>query len=301
MLLRKIVAPKSLEFWWYRFSIIFAIVWVFSLPLQAIPCKVVVYNLNNYSTKHDVLVPAKSSISLSAIEEILSSLQPDVLAVCEMGSRKDLSYLQRKLKKAGSDLPYSVWLDAPDSSRHLALLSRFPIEQNNSCRFVLTNIPEHFVKRGILDVTLRLEDNYTLRLVGSHLKSQKLHVGNYDSKQIRLAEAQSLASHIQQILKSSPHANLLVFGDFNDRPTSPTLKMMLGSFPSLFDLAPSDDRGDRWTYHFRKDDVYSRFDYLLASPELTPEIVKVGISHPPHWNLASDHRPLYLLISTSLP
>jgi predicted extracellular nuclease len=148
-----------------------------------------------------------------------------------------------------------------------------------------------------LDISLRLEDNYILRLVGAHLKSQKQTVGGDDSGRIRLTEAQLLANHIRQILKFSPYCNLLVFGDFNDHPNSPVLKEIFRS-TSLVDLAPSDDRGDRWTYHFSKRDVYSRFDYLLASPGLIPEIVDASICHFPHWNLASDHRPLYLLIST---
>lgn len=261
----------------------------------------VAYNLKNYSIKGDATIPAKSLTSLSVIETMLGKLQPDVLAICEMGSRQDLSYLQRKLKKTGSDLPYTIWLDAPDASRHLALLSRFPIERDDSRPLVSTPLPGHFVKRGILDVTIRLDENFTLRLVGSHLKSQKPLTGKFDSQQVRIAEAESLASHIRQILKSSPRSHLLVFGDFNDRPTSFTVKTVLEShsFSPLYDLVPSDTRGDRWTYYFAKDDVYSRYDYLLATPELIPKIIETGIGHFPYWNFASDHRPLYLLLSTS--
>ncbi|PWU07661.1 MAG: hypothetical protein C5B47_05800 [Verrucomicrobia bacterium] len=266
---------------------------------QAVSCRIVTYNLKNYTTQESGPLGAKSPISLSAIETILGKLEPDVLAVCEMGSRADLSYLQRKLKKAGRDLRYTVWVDGPDSLRHLALLSRFPVERDNSRNSVTTRLPGHLVKRGILDVTLRLEKDYALRLIGSHLKSQK--PGNIDPKEIRNAEAQSLALHIREILKSEPETNLLVFGDFNDRPSSTTLKTLLEAHPTspLYDLAPADPQGLRWTYHFAKDDVYSRYDYLLAGVELIPEIVEVGIAHYPSWNSASDHRPLYLVISTS--
>ncbi len=270
-----------------------------AISAQAISCKIVIYNLNNYSPRGTVHSTAKSPISLSAIETILGKLEPDVLAVCEMGSRADLAYLQRRLKKAGRNLPYTAWVDGPDSSRHLALLSRFPIERDDSRKSVSTNISGYLIKRGILDVTLRLEEGYALRLIGSHLKSQK--PGNIDSKQVRNAESQSLALHIREILKSTPDVNLLVFGDFNDRPTSPALKTVLESHPPspLYDLAPIDNQGLRWTYHFARDDVYSRYDYLLAGPELIPEIVETGIAHFPSWNVASDHRPLYLVISTS--
>jgi endonuclease/exonuclease/phosphatase family metal-dependent hydrolase len=270
-----------------------------AISAQAVSCKIVIYNLHNYSIQGTAHLAAKSPASLSAIGAILGKLEPDVLAVCEMGSRADLAELQRKLKKMGRNLPHTIWVDGPDPLRHLALLSRFPIERDDSRQSVATNIASYLVKRGILDVTLRLEEGYALRLIGAHLKSQK--PGNIDSKRIRNAEAQSLALHIQEVLKSIPDVNLLVFGDFNDRPSSPTLKTILEAHPPspLYDLSPMDSQGLHWTYHFAKDDVYSRYDYLLAGPELLPEIVETGIAHFSFWNFASDHRPLYLVISTS--
>ena len=269
-----------------------------------------VYNLKNYSVQGSGNLPVKSLTSLSAIKDILSSLQPDILAITEMGSRQDLLFLQKQLRDTGLSLPYTVWIDSVDPLRHLALLSRFPVVQDNSLRLVPTSIPNYFVKRGIMDVTFRLE-SYIFRVVGVHLKSRRAPVRQ--SHRIRLAEVQALASHITSILQRSPDANLLVVGDFNDHPTSLTLKTALlkkiipnkatllpGSLrATLFDLVPSDKCGERWTHYFEKEDIYSRLDYLLAAQGIIPEIIKAGICHHPRWNLASDHRPLYVIISVS--
>lgn len=283
--------------------------------------KLVVYNLNNYSVQGADNLPAKSLASLSAIEAVLGTLKPDILTITEMGSWKDLLFLQQKLKGIGLLLPYAVVVNATDPVRHLALLSRCPIERNDSLLLVPTFIPKHFVKRGFMDVTLRLGTGCgsTLRIVGVHLKSRR--APTKQSYRIRYAEAQALSSHVKNILQHFPESNLLVVGDFNDRPTSPTLKMILqpkiitpdrmataslqgAQLPQqqttttiLTDLVPSDQCGERWTHRFAKDDVYSRLDYLLASSGVIHKIVETGICHHPQWNRASDHRPLYVTIS----
>ncbi|ALJ57016.1 Endonuclease/Exonuclease/phosphatase family protein [Candidatus Xiphinematobacter sp. Idaho Grape] len=301
----------------YPLLLLFVAAWWSLLPgpsaycLQASPtCKLVAYNLNNYSIQGSENLPAKSLTSLSAIKDILSSLQPDILVLTEMGSQQDLLFLQKKLRDTGLFLPYTVWVNSIDPLRHLALLSRFPITQDNSLRLVPTPIPNHFVKRGIMDVTFRLESSYALRVVGAHLKSQRAPIRQ--SHRTRFAEAQALASHVTNILQRSPDTNLLVVGDFNDYPTSLTLKTVLlkKTIPSkatvlpgllratpLFDLVPSDKCGERWTHYFEKEDIYSRLDYLLAAQGIIPEIIEAGICRHPRWCLASDHRPLYVVIS----
>src|SRR6185437_2027732 len=198
-----------------------------SFCLQASPatCKLVAYNLSNYSIQGSKNLPAKSPTSLSAIRDILGSLQPDILVLTEMGSQQDLLFLQKKLRNAGLFLPYTVWIDSMDPLRHLALLSRFPVMQDDSLRLAPTSIPNYFIKRGIMDITLRLEPHYTLRVVGVHLKSRRAPARQ--SHRVRFAEAQALASHVTSILRPSPDTKLLNEGDFNDYPASPTRKTIL--------------------------------------------------------------------------
>jgi exonuclease III len=56
-----------------------------------------------------------------------------------------------------------------------------------------------------------------------------------------------------------------------------------------------DKQGYYWTHYWDKQDSYSRFDYLLASPKLfkklIPDTARIGDFHL--CLLASDHRMVY--------
>jgi endonuclease/exonuclease/phosphatase family metal-dependent hydrolase len=85
---------------------------------------------------------------------------------------------------------------------------------------------------------------------------------------------------------------------------------LLGSkAPKLVDLRPFERNGDRaphpqsakfilrrvaWTSFYWKEDSYSRFDYLIASPGMNRELRRAGtyVQAMADWGLASDHRPV---------
>jgi exonuclease III len=60
----------------------------------------------------------------------------------------------------------------------------------------------------------------------------------------------------------------------------------------------ADRHGYRWTHYWATADTYSRIDYLLVSPGLSPEINmdKSGISSSRVWDKASDHRAIFSTI-----
>ena len=82
--------------------------------------------------------------------------RPDVFGICEIGTPEDLADLQRRLKEAGLDLPHSEHTGGADDTRHLALLSRFPITARNSQRDLTYDLMgrEEPIRRGILDPTV---------------------------------------------------------------------------------------------------------------------------------------------------
>jgi exonuclease III len=49
-----------------------------------------------------------------------------------------------------------------------------------------------------------------------------------------------------------------------------------------------------WTHYYAKEELYSRIDYILASPALAPHYVpeQSYILSMPDWGAASDHRPV---------
>lgn len=248
-----------------------------------------------------VMAP-KPAGEVAALVTIITRLKPDILGLIEMGDESTLLDLQGRLKEAGLDLPHREWVRGADEARHLALLSRFPIVQRNSqddLSFPLDGKVGR-VLRGLLDVTIAIESDYRLRLVGAHLKSRR-DVPGLDQAKLRLAEARILSRHARAILASAPETNLLVYGDLNDTKNEPPIRELL-SGPNesrLRDLWVKDSRGETWTHYWRIADSYSRIDYLLYSRGLSRELnrQRSGIYDQPNWPEASDHRPIYTAIT----
>jgi endonuclease/exonuclease/phosphatase family metal-dependent hydrolase len=258
------------------------------------------YNLENYTLAGSDRTRPKSATARMAVSKVVASVRPDILGVCELGEEAALTDLQNRLRELGMSLPYHEYVEGPDSERHLALLSRFPIVRRKSLPkvpFDLNGRPE-LVRRGFLDVSIQVNPGYTLRLVGVHLKSKLPSPSGEDL--IRRCEADQLRLLVERILSEDPHANLLVYGDLNDTREQPAVRQALGPWGGVFslhDLPAEDPQGDRWTYYRQFTGVYSRIDYLLVSRALKPELSgPAGISGASEWKNASDHRLLYTRI-----
>jgi endonuclease/exonuclease/phosphatase family metal-dependent hydrolase len=58
----------------------------------------------------------------------------------------------------------------------------------------------------------------------------------------------------------------------------------------------TDSQGQSWTHYYRREDTYSRFDYILVSPGLKSLVTagRARIWDGAGANEASDHRAVYL-------
>lgn len=251
------------------------------------------YDFDTRVTEKNASKPEKEK---AAVVEIVKSAQPDVLGVCEIGTKEDLADIQARLKAAGLDLPHSHFAGGMDHTRHLGLLSRHPI----SATAVPTDLnyrlngKEYGMQRGILDATVKTPDGREWRFLGVHLKSKR-DVEDGDQNLMRINEAQLLRKHIDGILTANPQARLIAYGDFNDtRRTSP-LRIVQGPYNSPRGMSPigaHDSREQYWTHFWAREDVYSRFDYIHFSQALKKDVnfQECGILDPKNWNDASDHR-----------
>ncbi len=283
----------------------------FAVPLSAeIPVRFVFYNAGNYfleqpagvSDKENNAPTPKSESSIAAVVSILSDLQPDILGLAEIGPGPELEDLQNRLKSAGVDLPYSMRIGGADPLRHLALLSRFPVNTDQSLRNVAFEIGgiRHQMQRGILDATLQMPDTGELRLVGVHLKSKR-PVPGFDQEEFRSREARELRKHLDGIFRENPDAPLLVWGDFNEAKNHASMRDLFGPRGAVGSLHPvelSDTTGAKWTHFWSTADLYSRIDFILLSRALLPHLdtARSGIAEPENWNEASDHRPIYITL-----
>ena len=86
---------------------------------------VATFNVENYFLTKFGTRPVKPEISRSKVVEAIVSIQPDVLALQEMGRRAALVDLQKRLKVKGLEFPYYEWVTGPDLAIHLACLVNF--------------------------------------------------------------------------------------------------------------------------------------------------------------------------------
>lgn len=267
------------------------------------------WNLRNYrlqpltTEEGKTSIPAKPASSIEAVVRTLTSISPDILGLCELGSQKDLRHLQRSLQRAGLSLPHSTLVEGDDQHRHLALLSRHPlrrIDHETLVRFQSGGIKRR-IQRGFLDCVVDVQPHFQLRILGAHFKSRRI-TPDFDQEEARRAESHLLRQRVERILGEQPAAPLLVFGDFNDTKNSPIIRGLLGrrgAKNSLTLLSLSDKVGDQWTYHWAETDEYSRIDYVMVSNSLRPHLnLRASRVHrAADWRTASDHRPLVITLN----
>ncbi|MDR0993297.1 MAG: endonuclease/exonuclease/phosphatase family protein [Verrucomicrobiota bacterium] len=260
---------------------------------------VMTFNLYQYllfdRDRNPATLEPKPQEEVDAVVEAIRRVSPDILAVQEIGDPTVWQEFKQSLRQAGVDYPYDEYLRRPPEDRNLALLSRHPIIRRQPHTDDLYTIgPKQFpMRRGILDVEIRINEAYTVRVMTTHLKSKLFH--DYGQAEMRRNEARLLCNHVRSALKENPEVNLIVMGDMNDTPQSAPIREITTYQDKaiLFDLRPVDFLGDGWT-HRGRDDTHERIDYIFVSEHLLPEVVKTKtyVLNLPSLAKGSDHRPL---------
>jgi len=281
-----------------------------SLLLGDSTIRVATYNVENY-INHDVGTRrAKSAAAKTKIRDSIRALNPDVIALQEMGSPEALQELRASLKTGGLDFPFWELVSGFDTNIHVAVLSKYPFatRRPHTNEFFLLGGRRFQVSRGFAEVVVKVNNGYSFTLITAHLKSRR-PVPEADEAELRLEEAKLLRQKIDARLAANPDANLIVLGDFNDTKDSRSTREILGRGRfKLIDTRPAERNGDNtpnpnpafeprnitWTHYYGKDDTYSRIDYILISPGMAHEWVTNGtyVLTMPNWGVGSDHRPL---------
>src|SRR5271169_2481860 len=90
--------------------------------------RVAEYNVENYLDQPTESRPhVKSAEARNKVRESIRALNPDVLALEEMGGTNALLELRASLKADGLDYPYWEHVQGWDTNIHVAVLSRLPI------------------------------------------------------------------------------------------------------------------------------------------------------------------------------
>ncbi|MFP6855277.1 MAG: endonuclease/exonuclease/phosphatase family protein [Opitutales bacterium] len=285
------------------FRILFFAFW--SLPLGAEQIRVAAFNLRNYLVcdrsvegiwRQEYPKPEKEK---AAIRSILSKIRPDVIALQEIGPEPFLLELQKDLQTEGIDYPHRVWMEAEDEVRHLAVLSRKPIvatRRHDALDFKYFDGREK-IRRGLLEVVFET-DGVKWSLFVVHLKSKWTErKDDFEAAKRRTGEARAARDHIRHAFPPEKSPLYLVTGDFNDhRDSAPLRRFLQCGDAKLTSIAPAmDSRGEVWTHYWAKRDLYSRVDFMLATPPMMKRI-KEGrgkVVDLPEASIASDHRMVY--------
>ncbi len=269
------------------------------------------YNIENYLVADRMVEGVyhqaypKPEVEKAALRQVIGEISPDILAVEEMGSQPFLDEFQRDLKRAGQDYPFAVLLEAADPDRHVAVLSKVPFKEVRRHGKLETNYFGHkqLVKRGALEVIFATDvGDFSLFVV--HLKSR--HTERADDPESAIQRAQEAEAVRDLVLSRYPDpakSRFIICGDWNDtRGTRPVRALQKRGELSLGELLPATDSHDEtWTHHWRREETYSRIDYLLVSPALKPFVVggQARIGDGPGVAEASDHRPLVVQLKVS--
>ncbi len=302
----------------------FGIGFLFSVALCSISFangtfRVATYNVENYldqptESRHFV----KSAEAKAKIRESIKAINPDVLALEEMGTTNALLELRASLKADGLDFPFWEYVQGFDTNIHVAVLSRLPIvaRRPHTNEFFLLDGKRFAVKRGFAEVDIQAAPNFIFTLIAGHLKSH-LTTPEADEAEERLGEAKVLRGIIDARLGKNPNARLVVLGDFNDTKDSDSTKEILGHGKiRLTDTRPAERNGDNapgeppyfeprnvtWTYFYGVNDTYSRIDYILLSPTMKNlwRADESFIPKIPNWGVGSDHRPIVATFETDI-
>jgi endonuclease/exonuclease/phosphatase family metal-dependent hydrolase len=269
------------------------------------------YNVENYVPANRMTEAGyrrdypKPEVEKQALRAVIRGLNADVLILQEMGPRPYLDELQRDLRTVGIDYPLAELALAADPDRHIAILSRRPlhgVKTHNPIEFSYFGMKET-VKRGLLEATLSTPAG-EITLFAVHLKSRYTDRPDDPGSAIRRGgEATAIRDVVLRRFPVSSNARFLILGDCNDVKTSRAMAYLQkrGKTEIALVLPAADSRDEVWTHFYRREDSYSRVDFMLVSAGLLPLVQdrKAHIYDGAGVSAASDHRPVFAVLRIS--
>ncbi len=295
-----------------RFSFVpsWTVLLLLSLTGLAEQIRVATYNLENYVETSTRSREAKSPASKARVQEFIKQLDPDILAVEEIGGESALRSLQAALKDQGLVFRDLEHVGGFDTNVTIGVLSKWPItaRQSHANESYLLQGRRLRLTRGIVDIEIETPGKRKLVVIAAHLKSKR-QSSVADEEDMRFQEGLRVRQIVEDRLARDPEAALVVLGDFNDTKDSRSVRSVIGKGrTALVDTRPAESVGEvtlkalgkeelrviTWTHYYAKEDAYERIDFILASPALARFLDRANtrVLAVPDWGEASDHRPI---------
>ena len=269
------------------FKIILFIVF-FACSSSTKDVKIVSLNVKNYISKNKGYFE-KTLKSRHSLAKFLAEQEADILVLNELEEPVGREDLQGLLSYYQQEYPF-VYVTDSLGKRDLVILSKIKAVDIISEPKILINVKgqKRYLSRGFLAVEFS-RGNYNFTIVSGHLKSKRLNPLGSDN--IRYEEVKKFVSFLKELDRK--RENLIICGDFNDDYNSKVIKY-LRKYYKLLKLV--DKRGELWTYFYRYQQVYSRFDYIFTNESMRKEVHRYQIIDDDYRNI-SDHRATSVLIS----
>lgn len=272
--------------------------------------RIATYNLRNYLAM-DRLVDGrfrleypKPEAEKAVVRATILSSAPDILALQEIGSRAELEELRDDLWQAGLEYHSLFILQADDDVRRIGALWNDRVSVNpvshDDLSFELFDEPM-LVKRGMLELEVKIGEGMSLSLFVLHLKS-KYTSDKRDpkSKLRRTKEAHAARERILDLYPDPAGKPFLIVGDLNDnRNSSPVRRFLIRGDLQISQILDARDGSNLiWTHYYKKGGEYSLLDYMLASPGFTNAFkTHSEIVDWPEYYEGSDHRLVWTDLS----
>ena len=213
-----------------------------------------------------------SEVGRENTAKVIKEVRADLACIVEAENRLTLRSFDTEL--LGSSYKYEILIDANDPRGiDVGLYSKYPIGGIWTHMFDKLG-KETIFSRDCLEVEVFLPGNQPLYVLCNHFKSRGYdYTGTADQKRERQAK------RVAQILNEKYDLIndwVIVAGDFNDNPGSPSLLPLL-AVANLYDVLDTqfpNDLNKRWTYHYTQ---FEQIDFILVSKPLRDRFQKAGI------------------------
>ncbi len=206
----------------------------------------------------DVLSKKQFEEKCKRLAEVVNSVNPDILCLCEVENKKILKYWNKEYLKKQHYRTIVLKIPEDNDYRgiHCALLSRFPLYKGKESIEIIQPYPGSI---EILKVILMVK-KVKLYIYVNHWKSRIGGVQRTAYK--RKIDAAVLRKSVNEILSQNPYADIIICGDFNelygDEEEDPSIEKVFGATISYKNIS-QEKFYDCWGALPEKE----RYDFIL--------------------------------------
>jgi exonuclease III len=251
---------------------------------------------------------SEANIHMKYVANVVKSLNPDVMNVCEVEGCDELDILRSNIGKNTYEYYLKKGTDS-STGQNVGLFTRIdPLTDLIRTESKLTYpIPGSNCGYTGIGGTIGVSKHYftTYYWYGRYVLFIGIHLLAYPEDPTRCAEREAQAQIIQNLIVEfyEKGYEIMVIGDFNDfdgkildannnHPKSQVLEIVKGTSGAssgkyiLYNAAQKMKQSERWTDWWDKNencvsspDEFSSIDHILISPFLYSKIKKVGVYH----------------------